>query len=333
MLVIRMRYRTLVMVMGGIGVLLIVALAVFTLGGGDSTEDFSGTAGQPSSDSQQGSGYNPNGSFPQQASGESDPSGTDILTNGNPQTVQERVILRDARLTIITEDVPAKVDAIREMALEMGGWVVNQNTDTSTSSDDKTVASAIIEVRVPSDQLETALQQIQDGVVRVTNESITGQDVTEDYVDLTSRLTNLQAAESQLQALLDETQNVEEVLAVYNQLTNLRGEIEVIQGRIRFYDQSAAFSSITVYLRPKPEPVDDTSDDSDGWRPGDTFEDALAALGDTLQIFADALIYLAVFAILIVPGAWILRRLWRWLGRKLPDEPAAEKSATGDGSS
>lgn len=324
MLVMRIRYRTLVKVMGGIGVLLIVALGVFTLGGSDS-EDLSGTASQPSS-------FNRNETFTEQPAGEYDPSGTDILTNGNPQTVQDRVILRDARLTIITEDVPAKVDAIREMALEMGGWVVNQNTDTSTSSDDKTVATAIIEVRVPSDQLETALQQIQDGVVRVTNESITGQDVTEDYVDLTSRLNNLQAAENQLQALLDETQNVDEVLAVYNQLTNLRGEIEVIQGRIRFYDQSAAFSSITVYLRPKTDSVD-TSDDSDSWRPGDTFEDALAALGDTLQIFGDALIYLAVFAILIVPGAWVLGRVWRWLGQKLPDEAAAEKSSTGDSSS
>lgn len=323
MLVIRMRYRTLVKVMGGIGVLLILALAVFTLGGSDG-EELAGTSSQPSS-------YDRSPSYTEFPV---DPiiAEQDILTSGSPQTVQERVILRDARLTIITEDVPAKVDAIREMALEMGGWVVNQNTDTSTSGDDKTVATAIIEVRVPSDQLETALQQIQDGVVRVTNESITGQDVTEDYVDLTSRLNNLQAAESQLQALLDETQNVDEVLAVYNQLTNLRGEIEVIQGRIRFYDQSAAFSSITVYLRPKTDAAD-TSDDSDGWRPGDTFEDALAALGDTLQIFGDALIYLAVFAILIVPGAWVLGRVWRWLGRKLPDEAAAEESATGDGSS
>lgn len=332
MLVMRIRYRTLVKVMGGIGVLLIVALAVFSLGGGDSAEtDLSGTSGQI---------YPGNGQQGQQGqqaqSGQSGQSGQqpsmDVLTDSRPQSAQERVILRDARLTIITEDVPAKVDAIREMALEMGGWVVNQNTDTSTSSDDKTVATAIIEVRVPSDQLETALQQIQDGVVRVMNESITGQDVTEDYVDLTSRLNNLQAAESQLQTLLDEAQNVDEVLAVYNQLTNLRGEIEVIQGRIRFYDQSAAFSSITVYLRPKTDPVD-TSDDSDSWRPGDTFEDAVAALGDTLQIFADALIYLGVFAILIVPGAWILRRVWRWLGRKLPDEAAAEKPSRADGSS
>ncbi|KAB2866128.1 MAG: DUF4349 domain-containing protein, partial [Anaerolineae bacterium] len=301
MLVIRMRYRTLVKVIGGVGVLLILALVVFTLGGSDS-EDLSGTSGQPSS-------YDRSPTYTELPR---DPNVAeqDVLTTGRPQSAQDRVILRDARLTIITEDVPAKVDAIREMALEIGGWVVNQNTDTSTSSDDKTVATAIIEVRVPSDQLETALQQIQDGVVRVTNESITGQDVTEDYVDLTSRLNNLQAAENQLQALLDETQNVDEVLAVYNQLTSLRGEIEVIQGRIRFYDQSAAFSSITVYLRPKTDPVD-TSDDSDSWRPGDTFEDALAALGDTLQIFGDALIYLAVFAILIVPGAWILSRVWR----------------------
>lgn len=58
-----------------------------------------------------------------------------------------------------------------------------------------------------------------------------------------------------------------------------------------------------------------------GWRPGDTFDDAVAALGDVAQFFADAFIWLAVFAVLLVPLFIVLRVVWRWLGRKPKSAP------------
>ena len=135
---------------------------------------------------------------------------------------------------IVVDDVDSKMQAISDLSDRFGGWIVNANTTRANINGKNQVQSASITIRVPANRLDEALTQIKTGVGTVQSENVTGQDVTQDYVDLSSQLTNLQAAEKQLQSIMDKAHKTEDVLTVYNQLVSVRGQIETIQGRIRY---------------------------------------------------------------------------------------------------
>ncbi|MBZ0307378.1 MAG: DUF4349 domain-containing protein, partial [Anaerolineae bacterium] len=147
-------------------------------------------------------------------------------------------------------------------------------------------------------------------------ENINGRDVTAEYVDLQSRLTNLQAAESQYQTFMEDAANIPEVTTVYNELVRIRGEIEVIEGQIRYYDEASSFSSVTVELYPPDAEVEIASSD-DSWKPANVVEDALETLGSTLEGLGTLIIWMVVFllplaVLLSLPlaaGYFILRRV------------------------
>lgn len=223
---------------------------------------------------------------------------------------QTRVILKNASLTVTVSDPAAKINAITVMAEGMGGWVVTSNSYTSTDSAGEEVTYGSITVRVPSDRLAESMERIKEGAEEVSAESINGQDVTQEYVDLSSRLTNLQATERQLQTIMESARKVEDVLAVQRELTTVRGEIETIQGRLQFFDEAAAFSSISVEVRPpQPGPVEVQSA---GWNPGETVENALGSLLQTVQFIVDSAITLIItagpFVVLLGVPVWMI---WR----------------------
>ncbi|MBZ0290231.1 MAG: DUF4349 domain-containing protein [Anaerolineae bacterium] len=226
-------------------------------------------------------------------------------TAANVQDGRTRVILKSASLRLVVDAADSSLAAITSMAEEMGGWVVTSNTSMVTTAAGQSVAQGSITIRVPSDKLDEALSQIKSGAGKVEYENVSGQDVTQQYVDLSSRLTNLEAAEVQLRSIMDEARKTEDVLSVYNQLVSTRGEIEQIRGQLQYYDEASAYSSISVDLIPTAiyTPIQIA-----GWSPGHTVENALATLVNILQSVADLIITVVV---LIVPlGLFVLIPLW-----------------------
>ena len=106
-----------------------------------------------------------------------------------------------------------------------------------------------ISIRIPSERLNQVLETIKaEATQPVISENINSQDVTADYVDLSSRLTNLEATEAQLQQIMDEAVKTDDVLAVYSRLTDIRSQIEVIKGQMKYYEESARLSMVSVDL-------------------------------------------------------------------------------------
>lgn len=167
---------------------------------------------------------------------------------------QERIIVRTVRMGVVVDSIPDAVDRIAELAKELGGWTV--------FSDRSEVHWGNVSVRVPAQQLDEAVGRIRTLAIRVDSESSSSQDVTDEYVDTSSRLRSLRATEESLLNLLGQATKVEDALDVQRELADLQAEIESLEGRIKFLQQTAAFSLINVdlTLAPGMMPVDAGAD-------------------------------------------------------------------------
>ena len=169
-----------------------------------------------------------------------DGSGNGLKVQASPQ-VQTRVIVHTAHMSLVVGDIAGSVDWIAGLARALGGWVV--------SSDRTSLHGGAISIRVPASSLEGALSQLEGMAVEVESRTVTSQDVTDQYVDYQSRLSSMEATEQRLLSFLNESTDVEDALEVHKELSSLQVQIEEIQGRLNFLEQTAAFSLIDVTLK------------------------------------------------------------------------------------
>jgi hypothetical protein len=158
--------------------------------------------------------------------------------------VPDRLIVRTATVTVLVNDVPGVATQTGELATSRGGFVVS-----SAQRDEGANPTATVTIRVPAARMAETLAQIKALAVKVRNEQVTGQDVTEEFVDTDARLRNLQATEARYRELLQQAASVNDVLGVEKELTNVRGQIEQLQARRQFLQRSVELATITVEVR------------------------------------------------------------------------------------
>ena len=213
----------------------------------------------------------------------------------------DRVVIRSANLSIVVPEPSASVQEIANLASRMGGFVVSSNVfQTFFSEANVSADGASITIRVPAERLDEALEAIRAGATEIQSENISGQDVTQEFTDLQSRLRNLVAAEEQLLEIMSSAQETEDVLRVFENLRQVSEEIEVIKGRIQYISESARLSAISVELIPDiaAQPLE-----IGGWRPEGTVKEAFTALIRALRFLGEAAIW---SVICIVPVSLIL---------------------------
>jgi hypothetical protein len=215
--------------------------------------------------------------------------------SGSVAPTTERMVIKDAQLSMAVDDPEASAGRIQALAEGMGGYVVAMQMYQTTLENGTKVPQGTITVRIPAERLSEALEQIKAETSQpVLSENINSQDVTAEYTDLSSRLRNLEAAEAQLQEIMDEATKTEDVLAVYNQLVATREQIELIKGQMQYYEQAAALSSIMVdlYTNEAVQPLS-----IGGWQPGGVAKDAIQTLINTLKGLANAAIWIVLYVL------------------------------------
>jgi hypothetical protein len=223
----------------------------------------------------------------------------------------ERLIIRNANLDIVVEDTQEAVDQIDALAEELGGFVLESNLTEYEEG-----MRAYLRLRVPVESLDTALQRIRDLAEEVRSESISGQDVTEEYVDLRSRMRHLEATEERLLTFMEEAEDTEAALEVYDRLQRIQADIEQVRGRMQYLEESAALATIILNITPSElaQPIQ-----VGGWRPRGTLRNAFESLIRVLQFLVDAAIVivvlvapiLAVIALPLVGLFFLIRALVR----------------------
>jgi len=155
----------------------------------------------------------------------------------------DRLIIRTGSLALVVEDVDEAIDQIASIAGLYNGYVVASN---SWQDGDRMAGNIAIRVEVA--YFEPAMSGLRGLAVEVNSESTSGEDVTEEYVDLDAQLRNLEASEAQLLELMQQAGDVSEILEVQRELVKTRDEIERIKGRMQYLESSAAMSYIAISL-------------------------------------------------------------------------------------
>jgi uncharacterized beta-barrel protein YwiB (DUF1934 family) len=236
----------------------------------------------------------------------------------------ERLVIRNAHLTLVVTDPAQSTEDISQMAQEMGGFVVSSSVYQTTYADDVLAIQASITIRVPAERLDEVLSLIKAGSIEVRSENVSGQDVTQEYIDLQSQLRNLELAEEELREIMKSATDADNVLQVFEHLRQVRQEIEITKGRIQYYEQSARMSAISIELLPD---VAAQPFQIGRWEPKGTAKEALKALINTLEFLADTAIWAAICVlpiglILGLPGWFVARAIIR-RRKETKDKPEA----------
>src|SRR5688572_3373280 len=205
----------------------------------------------------------------------------------------DRKIIRNANLTLevkSTSDMQHKVTSIAE---SHGGFVVTSEAKQREHADpSKRTLDIKLVVRIPSERFGPALDEIKQLAGNLPGENISGQDVTEDFIDLEARIKTQKALESQFLAIMKQAGSVTEALEVQRQIADVRTDIEKLEGRKRFLENRSSLSTITVNIqKPKVIAVSPT-----GF--GRTIRDAVS---DSLDLASGMFIFFLRTVIVMMP--------------------------------
>ncbi|MEN8098763.1 MAG: DUF4349 domain-containing protein [Chloroflexota bacterium] len=204
----------------------------------------------------------------------------------------DQLIIRTANWSVVVSDTLETMEAINNLVVSMNGWVAHSNVWESNG-----FKRASISVNVPVESLDAFLDTLREMAEDVPTESMSSQNVTEEFVDLQARLDNTEATAERVRSFLDSARTVKDALSVNQELSRLEEQIERLKGRMNYLETSARYSSVNIDIVPSElnRPVTVGK-----WQPKGTALNAIRALISFLQWLIDRLIYLVILILPVI---------------------------------
>lgn len=215
--------------------------------------------------------------------------------------IQRRIIL-NGDISITVKSVDDAVKKIRSLQDKAGGYMTSMSVEDVGSG----VKQGEITIRVPQRRFENVLEQVRK-LGKVEEENVSGEDVTDEYVDLESRLRNMERQEARYLEVLDKAGSISDILRVEEQLNRIRGDIEVLTGRLNQLQNKTDFATLTISLSERA-PVAKP----DAWSFRSTLGNAVRAFLSTVNVIIRVGIWLGVF----LPFLIVIYLLIRWIRRR-----------------
>lgn len=252
-----------------------------------------------------------------------------------PEEGPNRLIIKNAEMRLLVEDTDTAIDRTTQVVADVGGYIISSRVWYEERWGE-THKFSTITMGVPVDDFERAMRRLRDLSMQVLDENATGEDVTDEYVDLDSRLKNLEATRDRIREFLAEAKTVQDALKVNEELSKVEEEIEKVQGRMNYLFDRAAYSTITVNLEPEiieptptitpsPTPTATPTQTSTPtvtptptpWKPGETFQAASSTFGEMFRSLVNALIWIAVTVLpCLLPVALVGGVVWWLIARR-----------------
>lgn len=229
-----------------------------------------------------------------------------------------RMIIKNAEIKLLVEDTDVAIDRTTQIVGDLGGYIISSRAWYQDWMDGKSYKYATLTMGVPVTQFERGLSRLRGLSIKILDETASGEDVSSQYVDLQSQLTNLEATRDRIKGFLEQTTNVDEALRINQELANVEAQIEQIKGQMKYLSDRSAYSTITVNFEPElPEIEPDPTPTPNPWDPGRTFENAQKSVTFAYQGIVDFLIWFFVVIVpIFAPPILIVWAVLRLLKRK-----------------
>jgi len=257
-------------------------------------------------------------------------------TGGENVIVQNtnRKIVKNADVRLLVKDTSDAVSRTTQVISDLGGYIISSRVWYQDYFGNN-LMYATITLGIPVDEFEHALNRLRDLSIRVLDENATGEDVTDQFVDLQSQLENLEATRARIQDFLKDAKNVDEALQINQQLTDIESQIEQIKGRMNYLSDRSSFSTITVNFEPElpiltPTPTSTIAPTNtprptatlEPWKPGEQFGEAKQTVTIAYRGIFNFIIWLVVVILpILLPPFLVLWFLWKMFTRK-PKKPS-----------
>ena len=261
--------------------------------------------------------------------GRKDPVPEDISLEQSEQnqtapTVIERKIIRNADLILEANAPEEAQNKITTIAESKGGFVI-ESSQSSNDARATTRDTVTMTIRVPAAKFNETLDEIRKTSSRVIVETVKGQDVTEEFIDIEARLKTKKALEEQFLGIMKQAKSVEDALNVQRELADVRGEIEQIEGRKRFLENQSSLSTVKIKLQSPTQ----FSPNSSGffYQLGQAVSTGFSGASGFILTLVTALITLVPFLLFIVLPIYLVIRylLKKNRKQKLAQEIAREE--------
>jgi Domain of unknown function (DUF4349) len=234
-----------------------------------------------------------------------------------------RMIIKNADIRLQVNDTDVAVDGVTQIAGDVGGYIISSRTWYQNINGQSMKYSSIT-IGVPADQFEFAMRRLRALAVKVMDENASGDDVTDQYVDLQSQLQNLEATRARLLVFLNEAKTVAEALQVNQELSKIEQQIEEIKGRMNYLQNRSAYSTVTIELEPVPPVIPPTPTRTPvptatpvQWKPGETFKTASHSLVTVYQVLINVLIWIVVVIVpFVAPPVLLGWGIWYLVKRR-----------------
>lgn len=174
----------------------------------------------------------------------------------------DRMIIHRANLEIRVKSLEKTQENIDKKVKEFGGYIVESNV----YRDENELMSGYVIVRIPEKHFQAFLKSAEEASAEVLGRNVSGQDVTEEYVDLESRLKSKRAVEERLLDFMKEAQKTEDLLKISSDLAKVQEEIEVLVGKMKYLENQTSYSSVEIYMHESKVVVPGVGeDDLDTW--------------------------------------------------------------------
>ena len=212
----------------------------------------------------------------------------------------DRKIIRNADITMEVDSTTDAQQRVASIAESNGGFVVTSEAKQRANVDPaKRTLDIKLVVRIPASRFGSALDQIKQVAGNVTQANVSGQDVTEEFIDLEARIRTQKALEVQFLEIMKQARKVEDALEVQRQIADVRTDIEKLEGRKRFLENRSSLSTITVNIQaPK---VVEVVNPTGFWH---TVRDSVT---ESLELASEMLLFFVRFVIVMVPiGVFVI---------------------------
>ncbi|GGM33906.1 hypothetical protein GCM10011351_19820 [Paraliobacillus quinghaiensis] len=164
-----------------------------------------------------------------------------------PEGSDNRKIIYNANLDVEVKNYQEAIRHIEQEINAKNGYIVS----SESYNYEEDIQEGNITARIPQEHFQAFLDIVEQGDMKITHKRVSGEDVTEQYIDLESRLNSKKVVEERLLAFMENAEKTEDLLKISNDLADVQEEIERITGQLNYLENKSDFATVTMHIREK----------------------------------------------------------------------------------